>query len=373
MELCLKKEECCGCGACVDICPVNAICMIRDREGIDYPQIYRSLCTDCGQCAKVCPVKNNKAESCDNLYLGVKARNERLRYRSSSGGVFPVLAQYVLVRHGVVYGAGYDEDMNVIHKEAHNSEQLERIKQTKYVQSSMEGIYVKIERWLKEDRWVLFCGTPCQSHGLRLFLDKVYEKLIVIDLVCYGVPSPGIWKDYVRYLEKRHGGRMTDFSFRDKRNKDNGHVCSYMIEGVEYAGSLYQDRYCRMYFSNYILRPSCYNCRFCTVDRDSDITIGDFWGIERVRPEADDGMGTSMMIIHTDKGKRIWEDIKGKTIWFKCKKEDILQPRLLEPTGKVKDRQRFMTLYRILPFSILICLTDIGVKIRSMLKVKKEY
>ncbi len=353
-----KKEECCGCGACAAVCPVHAIHMGQDREGFAYPHMDASVCIRCGKCKKICPIQNSALKNCVNRYLGAKAKEERVRYGSSSGGVFPILAEYVLERNGVVYGAGYDSDMRVVHRQAGNPEELEKLKRTKYVQSSLEGIFLRVEQHLKEKRPVLFCGTPCQTQAIRLFLGEDYEGLFLVDLVCYGVPSPGIWRDYVKYLEGTHHGKMTDFSFRDKRARDSGHTCVSVIGGREYAGSVYQDRFCRMYFANLILRPSCYECKFCTVDRDSDFTIGDFWGIGHVRPDMDDGMGNSIVLIHTARAKEVWEQIRDRMDWFECKKEEILQPRLLKPSGRPKVRGLFMALYAMLPFPLFIRLVD---------------
>lgn len=353
-RLCFKKEECCGCGACAGICPVHAIHMRQDREGFAYPYMDAPACIGCGKCKKVCPIKNHVSKKYVNRYFGVKAKEENVRYGSSSGGVFPILAEYVLERNGVVYGAGYDNHMRVVHQEAESQEELEKAKRTKYVQSNLEGTFFRVQQRLKEKRWVLFCGTPCQTQAVKLFLEEDYERLILVDLVCYGVPSPGIWKDYVRYLEKKRHGKMTDFSFRDKRARDHGHTCVYVINGEEYTGSLYQDAFCRMYFHNYTLRPSCYNCKFCTVDRDSDFTIGDFWGIEHVSPDMDDGMGNSIVLLHTAKAKEIWDQIQERTDWFECKKEDILQPRLLKPSSRPKVRALFMAFYLMLPSSLFM-------------------
>ncbi len=348
MEIYQKKEMCCGCGACIEICPVRAIRKAEDREGFFYPEVNTELCIKCGKCRKVCPTKAHDMIENENLYLGVQAKSKKIRYSSSSGGMFSIVAQYVLRRQGIVYGAAYDENMRIIHKAAETEEELERIKRTKYVQSNMDGIYEEIESHLRQQRWVLFCGTPCQADALIRYLNQDYEKLIVIDLVCYGVSSPGMWKRYISYLEHTHRGKMTDFSFRDKRNSDNGQMRSYRINGKEYAGSLYRDIYCRIYFKNYILRPSCYKCQFCSVDRKSDFTIGDFWGIKHVRPDMDDGMGTSMVIAHSYKAKKIWDEIKEELNWFKCEKQDLLQPRLWKPTEQAKGRWLFMLLYRIL-------------------------
>ncbi len=354
MELYEKKEECCGCGACADVCEAGAVHMVSDIEGFYYPCIEEELCVNCGKCRQVCPIKKQSTTEYDNKFFGVRAKDDTLRYSGSSGGIFSVLAEYVLGHNGVVYGAGYNGSMQVVHREASDRKELEKIKKTKYVQSSMGGVYRRIKEQAEKGRWILFCGTPCQAHALRLFLDADYEKLIIADLVCYGVPSPGIWMDYVKHLEKRHKGKMTDFSFRDKRNRDSGHTRSYVIDGKEYAGSLHQDTYCRLFFKNDSLRLSCHSCKFCTVERDSDFTIGDFWGIERVRPDLDDGMGISMVILHTEKAEKIWGQVKENTIWFECEKEDLLQPRLMSPTPVGEKRGRIMGLYKILPFSLFM-------------------
>lgn len=363
-----KKEECCGCGACADVCPVHAVHMRADREGSAYPYVEGSACIHCGKCEKVCPMKPHSLSRCVNQYFGAKAKAEEVRYGSSSGGIFPILAGYVLERKGVVYGAGYDSDMRVVHREAWDQEELEQIKRTKYVQSDLQGVFRRVRQCLKEKRWVLFCGTPCQTQALRLFLGEDHERLILVDLVCYGVPSSGIWEDYVTYLEKKHQGKMTAFSFRDKRVCDHGHTCAYVVNGREHAGSVYLDRFCRMYFSCLALRPSCYSCQFCTVDRGSDLTIGDFWGIERVRPDMDDGMGNSIVLLHTDRGREVWEQIRDQADWFECRKEEILQPRLQQPSRRPKARGLFMALYQALPFSLFIRLADVVIGVCRLFK-----
>lgn len=158
----------------------------------------------------------------------------------------------------------------------------------------------------------------------------------------------------MKSLERKRGGKMTAFSFRDKRAGDNGHTCAYVVDGREYARSLNADLFCRMYFTNHSIRPSCHACGYCTVDRDSDFTLGDFWGIEKVRPDMDDGMGTSMVILHTGLAREIWEEVKGETDWFPCGREDVLQPRLKAPTQAAAGRARFMDLYRRLPFPLFL-------------------
>ncbi len=358
MKQFLRKELCCGCGACAEACHTGAIRMVPDQEGFRYPRMDQTRCTDCGRCKAVCPMQDQPAADRERSYYGVQVKNEAVRVSSTSGGVFSVLAEYVLRLKGVVYGAGYGRNMEVKHRRVTEPAQLFWVKGTKYVQSNMEGIYSSVEKDLLEGRWVLYCGTPCQAHALKLFLGKSYDRLLLVDLVCYGVPSPHIWGSYVKYLERRHQGRMTDFVFRDKRNRDYGHMCSYVIGDTEYVKSIYADPYCEWFFGNYTLRPSCHECRYCTVERDSDFTLGDFWGIEHVRTDMDDGMGISLVIAHSGKAGEIWERIKQDVRWFECGKKDVLQPRLLAPVAAAGKRRLFMMLYRILPFSLFIKRTE---------------
>lgn len=347
MNLYQEKQSCCGCGACADVCPAKAIRMVPDREGFRYPDLTQAACVRCGRCEAVCPLKAENAPPQENLFFG--ARSERLRPGSSSGGMFMILADYVLQRNGAVFGAAFGENMEVVHREAQTPAELEGLRRTKYVQSCMDGVYARIRSLLREGRWVLFCGTPCQVHALKLFLGRPCPTLLLADLICYGVPSPGIWRGYVELLERRHSGKLTAFSFRDKRARDNGHTRSYTIGGQEYAASLDRDLFCKMFFANLSIRPSCHACRYCTPDRESDFTLGDFWGIENVRPDWDDGMGTSLVILHTDRAREVWEQVRSELDWFACERADALQPRLAGPTPASRFRSAFMAGFRVLP------------------------
>lgn len=346
----MKKEKtaCCGCAACAAICPERAIQMVPDDEGFRYPKADRALCTGCGLCEAVCPLGQEHAGDGGRTCFGARAKEESVRLGSSSGGMFPVLAGYVFQKKGVVFGAAFNESMEVVHREAWNFSELEALKRTKYVQSRMDGVYRRIESLLREDTWVLFCGTPCQTYGLKRFLRREYPRLILADLVCYGVPSPGLWRDYVAFLAHRYGP-LTDFSFRDKRSRDHGHTRAFAAGGQEYADNLSRDLYCRMYFSNLSIRPSCHVCEFSTPNRESDFTLGDFWGVEAVRPEADDGMGVSLVLLHTEKARAIWGELQEHLDCFPCEEKAALQPRLREPTPASRSRGLFMRLYRVLP------------------------
>lgn len=354
MTLYQDKASCCGCGACVDACPCGAIRMAEDGEGFLYPRLQEAACTGCGHCEAVCPLKGEGPAASENAYFGAQA--DKLRPASSSGGVFPVLAEYILARGGAVFGAAFDAGMALIHQETKSRAGLDELRKTKYVQSRMDGIYRRVKALLEEGKWVLFCGTPCQAQALRRFLGGPYPRLLLADLICYGVPSPGIWREYVKFLERRHGGKMTAFSFRDKRRRDNGHTCSYRVGDREYAGPLESDTFCGLYFSNLILRPSCHACRFCTPYRESDLTLGDFWGVEKVHPQADDGMGTSLVILHSEKAREIWREASAGLRCFACGEGEVLQPRLQLPT-----RQGLgAPLIKRLPRSLLFLLFPLG-------------
>lgn len=368
-EILKDKKDCCGCNACMEICPVRAITMREDGEGFSYPKVHKKKCINCGKCRAVCPMpaKERDGGERERIYLGAQAKDGNIRYGSSSGGVFPVLAKHVIQKGGVVFGVVLDEKGIVRHKMAQTAEELEPMRKTKYVQSSLEGCFARAEKCLGEGRPVLFTGTPCQCKAMKLYMEKnakragcegrgsgklLSENLLLADLVCYGAPSPGIWRKHLRELEKRYGGKLSGFCFRDKRKKDNGHTVSFFAGEKEYARPMREDSFCRVYFRDYTIRPACYFCKFCTTERESDITMGDFWGIEKIKPGMDDGMGTSLVILHSDKAKRVWEEIKDSFRYFRCRREDVLQPRLQSPVAWPRRRRRFMLLNQFLPVSM---------------------
>lgn len=352
-----RRTACCGCAACADACPTGAVRMVPDGEGFRYPAVDEARCVRCGRCEAVCPLGQSSAGDGGRRSLGARAREDVLRLGSSSGGVFPVLAEYVLRRRGVVFGAAFGKSMEVIHREAWSAAELEALRGTKYVQSRTDGVYCRAEKLLKKGIWVLFCGTPCQVCGLRRFLGREYPRLLLVDLVCYGVPSPGLWRDYTAFLERRRGS-LTAFSFRDKRNRDHGHTRAYTAGGREYTAKLSGDLYCAMYFANLTIRPSCHACVFAGPERESDFTLGDFWGVGQVRPEADDGMGVSLVILHTDRARKIWSEVQEAFDWFFCEEAAALQPRLKGPTPPSQLRGVCMGLYRMLPPGVFLTLCE---------------
>ena len=354
MKLFNEERECCGCNACANICPKGAITMMRNDEGFAYPQVDNDKCVNCNLCEKVCPLKNEVKDTPNNKYFGFKLQDDDKRNKSSSGGVFQAIANKILAEEGVIFAAGFTEDMKVHHLEIDKPKDLIKVQRTKYVQSNLVDTHKKIKQHLNNGKKVLFIGTPCQVHSVKLFLGHEYENLFTISLVCYGVPSPEIWEKYVDYLQTKHKGKLTFYNFRDKRAHDAGHTAAYVVNGKEHSTNIYKDPYCSIFFKKYMIRPSCHECHYTTPLRCSDFTIGDFWGVEKVNPEFDDQMGVSLVIAHTEKAQNLFEEISVDNLTFECEEKYTLQPRLQGPTPPHENRDKFMEHYKKWPFKLFL-------------------
>lgn len=302
MDHLTTKGRCNGCHACYQACPVAAISMQPDTDGFLYPVIDAATCINCGKCDRVCPVLNpptlNPLEDAYACY----AADPEVHSASSSGGVFAVLAEEILSDGGVVFGAAFDETMQVHHLAAETPEQLQALKQTKYVQSAIGSTYAEAERFLQAGRPVLFSGTPCQIAGLKNYLGKEYPGLVTMDLICHGVPAPGIWE---QYLQDISGGRpIKTVTFRNKRN-GMGHVTlDYTLQDGTVIQENYGDSlYIKGFIQNLYIRPSCTHCPFKGAKRCSDITVGDFWGAKEHHPNMVNPKGVSAVLLHSEKAK----------------------------------------------------------------------
>lgn len=306
-----RKSDCCGCTACQQICPAHCISMVPDEEGFLYPETDNTLCIQCGKCETVCPIQNPPVPNGKTqTYVGY-ANHPQIRRQSSSGGIFSLAADYVLKHNGVVFGAAFDDTFAVRHICVESEGELHKLRGSKYVQSSLDDTYAQVKRCLRDSRWVLFTGTACQIAGLKRYLGKAYEQLLTIDILCHGVPSPRIWKRYLEDQERKHHAKTTSVQFRDKRLGWKIFSMRILFEnGREYAVPFSKDPFMEMFLSNIDLRPSCHDCRFKAFPRVSDITIGDCWGIERQMPEMDDDLGTSILLVHSAKGERLFRAIR---------------------------------------------------------------
>lgn len=312
------KSLCSGCAACSMACSKKCITMQSDEEGFRYPVVDNKICINCGLCEKTCPIINKK-DSQDGIRISYAAINkdENIRLSSSSGGIFYALAQIVIEDDGIVFGAKFDDGFRVVHDFADNIDDLSKFQGSKYVQSDVRESYVKAKNFLDEGKRVLFTGTPCQIGGLKAFLRKDYDNLICQDIICHGVPSPMVWDKYLKFREQRAISKSKDIFFRNKDFGWKRYSVKFNFENnSKYVESLDKDLYMISFVKNASLRPSCFNCAFKTEDRQADITLADFWGIENILPEMYDNKGTSLVIVHSQKGKKIFDNLFEKIDFY---------------------------------------------------------
>ncbi|HPW74771.1 MAG TPA: Coenzyme F420 hydrogenase/dehydrogenase, beta subunit C-terminal domain [Kiritimatiellia bacterium] len=297
-------EDCTGCSACSAICPESCVALLPDREGFLRPHVDSARCLRCGLCTKICP----------GLHPGLPAREPvavyaaqntcaAVREESSSGGVFSLLAERVLERGGVVFGAGCDATFRVVHQEVEDAADLARLRGSKYVQSDMNDIFRRVRQHLGAGRQVLFSGSPCQVAGLRAFLGKVFDRLLCVDFVCHGVPSPRVFELWKRRLEKRSRSAITGISFRNKAcGWRQFSFAATFADGRTYRETVKEELYLRGFLSNLFLRPACHACRFKEMKSGSDLTLADYWGVEKRFPCFRDNRGTSLVLANSAKG-----------------------------------------------------------------------
>lgn len=309
------KEDCCGCYACYNICPKQCITMKTDNEGFWYPNIDNNKCINCNLCEKVCPIINpvKRNDSKKIAYAGMN-KDEQIRIKSSSGGIFSILAEYIIKNSGVVYGAGFDEDFNIKHKRILYSTDLDLLRGSKYVQSSIGDIYKQVKDDLESNKLVLFTGTPCQVEGLRSYLKKEYVNLMTMDFICHGVPSPLVWKKYLEEMKKSKQENIKNIYFRNKDIGWKNYSLKIVFDEKIYSNTLNNDLFMKGFLRDVYLRPSCYNCKFKKINRIGDITVADFWGIENILPKMDDDKGISLIVIHSEKGKQLFDKLSEKMI-----------------------------------------------------------
>lgn len=332
----VNKQDCCGCSACVQRCPKHCISLKEDVEGFLYPHVNTDDCINCGLCEKVCPWLNRPEKLQPTEVLAVKNRDEKARMASSSGGVFIALAEKVIDKGGVVFGAVFDENWEVKHSYAETIEGVRPMMGSKYLQSRIENSYCDAEKFLKDGRYVLFTGSPCQIAGLHNYLRKDYSNLLTVDFLCHGVPSPGVWR---RYLEEelKHSARraaagkntvlssslndapvITGIAFRDKKISGwkkysfvvRGKSASKADKNSVLLSDMHDDNpFMKGFLSDLYLRPSCYSCKCKNGVSHSDLTIGDFWGVPSVMPDFDDDKGVGLVLVNTDKGKVFFDTL----------------------------------------------------------------
>lgn len=317
----LACEDCCGCRACGDVCPVNCIWFKEDKEGFFYPTVDETICISCSKCQRVCPELNPAFHEKADTASAAFADSEVVRKAGSSGGLFGLLAQEILSAGGYVYGAAFDDNLKLVHRCASNIDELEPLMKSKYLQSNTSDSFRDALKGISSGRITLFAGTPCQCNAIRNAVSTKNDNLITVEVVCHGVPSQSLFDKTIEWIETHNSCKVRSFSFRSKyKNALHPQAFSYeclkngklkTVNGLHYQNPFYFG------FQKFItLRPSCYRCKWARPERSADITLGDFWGIEKYNPSLDAKTGISQVIVNTEKGRKIFDSLEKKgLVW----------------------------------------------------------
>ncbi len=321
----LENKYCCGCTACVSVCPQKCLQMVENNQGFLEPKLIDyETCINCDRCNQVCPVLNNKEEQkAKQRGFIIQNKDDGVRKQSASGGAFSAIADCVLNEQGVVYGAAYGENFVVKHIGVNNQEDLFKLRNSKYVQSDLQGIFNEVKSLLKNNVKVCFSGTPCQIEGLKTFLGKEYDNLLLVDVVCHGVGSPLVWR---KYLEK-FDNVPEHIYFRWKHYGYKYSTMSFFKEGKEiYSSGVETDQMLQAYFSNNCDRETCYNCPFKKRYRVSDITIWDWFEPKYFDKTFDDDKGTTALLVHSKKGEAFFTNLmhSGKINYLEVNPDDLV-------------------------------------------------
>ena len=354
MDFIVEKKDCCGCGVCHEVCPKNAISMKTDEYGYIYASIDDSLCIDCGKCKSVCPALVNNCEVAfeKKAYAGTSL--DESTKKSVSGGIFALFAKKILAEGGKVFGTEMNENFDVQVVGIDSVEELPKLQGSKYVQSNMLSAFKEIKETVK-DRKVLFCGTPCQVSALKNYVGKENENLILVDLVCHGVPNNQMFKNEINALQKKYKGALSAYVFRDK---DYGHnvIGNLQFKNKDDKRTLYS--YCSTYYTaflkNDILRENCFSCKYANINRPGDITICDYWGVQSEEPEFYKEcqekciVGISGIIVNTKKGEEFFKENTDKLLYKESTVEKIQKGNgnLVHPSNKGTDYETVREIYK---------------------------
>lgn len=340
-------DNCVGCGACKAVCKPDAISLTNNYGGFIKSYINTDKCVNCGVCQKVCPTINVPQKNNPEKTFAFKAEDE-IRKNSTSGGAASALAESIIKNNGSVYGAHLDKDFNLKHIRIDNIEDISLLQGTKYIQSDMTGIFEDLKNDLSKGKPVLFIGTPCQVAAVNNFVSRQkldVQNLYSCDIICHGVPSPRVFKDYIGWLSRAENEQVTKYYFRNKEFSWRGDSSTMESPSKEHKRNNNVSAFMNLYYSNNITCDACFDCHFTSVDRVSDLTISDFWGIEKENPEFEDALGVSMVMLNTSKGKALFDTLEGQAIDANI--ENAKQPQLNHPTEKPDGYDAFWQAYKV--------------------------
>lgn len=332
----LDKSKCFGCTACKAVCPTKAIQMLPDERGFLYPCVNDEKCVGCNRCEQVCPYKGGAMSLGTGEAFAFIHKDKNVLKNCTSGGLFTAISDTVLSKNGVIYGATLDEKLYVHHIRAVSRQDRDRIRGSKYVQSDLKDCFDSIKNDLKKRKFVLFSGTPCQVDGLHHFLGSAdIENLLTCDIICNGCPSPLIWEENIKLLEKKLHKKVTGYSFRPKEWGWNIHKEIAYTGTRKHHSTFYTDLFIRLYYSRLIMRNTCNNCPYTSLSRVGDLTMGDCRNIEKVYPEIDTFDGVSLVLINSPKGRQMFEQISDTAAIYPVDINKIIQPPLLNRVRKL--------------------------------------
>ena len=351
------NSDCMGCHGCQNICPKNCISMELDKEGFLYPNVNYDLCVKCNKCIDICPIIYKTSVDNTPVAYACINKNEEIRMASSSGGLFTLISKQVMDMRGVVFGASFNNKFELEHNYVYNAEDLSKLRGSKYLQSKIGYSFKLAKDFLDSGRKVLFSGTPCQIAGLQSYLMKPYDNLLTLDIICHGVPSPNVWRKYLEFRERESHSSIQRITFRQKNEGWKRFSVLFLFDNnTEYRRTLVEDLYMKAFLSDICLRPSCYNCKFKTLHRQSDMTLADFWGIENILPEMDDDKGTSLIFVNSKNGKEIFDSMSNDMIFTVVDINEAVKynSAAIKSAKNNPNRDGFMKEKDNLPFDVLV-------------------
>ncbi len=347
-----QEKDCCGCSACYGICPRNAISLEENREGFLYPRINKTLCISCGKCTQVCAYKQDLLHYTADRnpfparIFAARHKNQEVVRTSSSGGLFTAISDYYLTQGNAVASCIYNCKSRRVEFQLYDSEKMRnKAKGSKYIQAYMGDIFSECFSWLAghDGKKIVFFGTGCQVAGFLKYaaLKQIRSRVLAVDLICHGAPSPRLWKEYVAHLERKENHTAGELSFKDKRNGWMDPFSYIRFGEKEISVKPYAD----WFYREWSIRESCYQCPYTKMKRNSDLTIGDFWGIQQSMPHFFDPMGVSLLLLQSEEGQAVFKEIEQQLIIEESNEKACLQPRLIFPANRPADRDRFWSDY----------------------------